>query len=123
MFFYDGMKSNMTCAMKLDTSRKGWYETMSKILGQRQGISYDWDAKEGMLYISGKIDPQKILKIAKNDKKVEIHYMKTADPYASAVDHRGYYAPRPQCPSTSMAPYYSYHDYNTSYPPQLPYYY
>ncbi|KAK4285468.1 hypothetical protein QN277_002162 [Acacia crassicarpa] len=79
MFSSEGFGStNMTCGLKVDTKCKGWDRTMCKILKKIKGVSYDLDAEEGMIYISGKVDPQKILReITKHGKHAELCWMKT----------------------------------------------
>ncbi|KAJ1422026.1 putative metal ion-binding protein [Sesbania bispinosa] len=124
--------TNMTCALKVDTRGKGWYETTSKILGKIRGVSYNLDAEKGMIYISGKVDPHKILgMIAKHGKEVDLCWMKTGDQYVtdnndygralmSASAYPPYHRNRGFCPPPPpMAYYQQYH----RYPPHLPYYY
>lgn len=85
-----------------------------------------------MIYISGKVDPQKILKrIAKHGNKVEVLWLKAGEQYGTAppmamstsyppYHHGGY------CPPPPPMPYIPYHNYALnsvgSYHPQVPYY-
>ncbi|KAI9116316.1 hypothetical protein K1719_012483 [Acacia pycnantha] len=95
MFSSEGFGStHMTCGLKVDTRCKGWDITMGKILKKIKGVSYDLDAEEGMIYISGKVDPQKILrKITKHGKHAELRWMKTGQnerahvPYGGLMPH------------------------------------
>ncbi|XP_054817073.1 heavy metal-associated isoprenylated plant protein 32-like [Prosopis cineraria] len=83
--------TNMTCGLKVDTRCKGWDRTMGKLLKKIKGVSYDLDAEEGMIYISGKVDPQKILsKITKHGKHAELCWMKTGDQNHVFMDERAH---------------------------------
>ncbi|KAF7805419.1 heavy metal-associated isoprenylated plant protein 32-like [Senna tora] len=107
MFSSGGFSVHMTCGLKVDTRCKGWDRTMSKILGKIQGVSYDLDAEEGMIYISGKVEAQKIVrKIAKYGKHAELCWIRTGDHniYANShvADERASYMPYGPMP---MPPY------------------
>ncbi|KAK2378889.1 hydroxyproline-rich glycoprotein family protein [Trifolium repens] len=132
----------MSCALKVDTNCKGWSDTITKILKKIKGLSYSFDQKEGMVYIQGKSDSQKIMRmIARHEKKVELCWMNSVEGNNYAPNNygpmnmhmtsysqyqRGYYPP----PHSSMPYYYdpmysSQHGYNApqyGYPLQPPYY-
>lgn len=93
------------------------------------GLSYEY-RKEGVVYISGRVHPQKILDlIGKHENKVELRWMKTGNQYVRGSSmpmshyppyhhhHEGYYP--------SQTPYIEYHDVNSygPYHPELPFYY
>ncbi|KEH40069.1 hypothetical protein MTR_1g021540 [Medicago truncatula] len=55
--YFHRVKSNMICALKVDTYYDGWFQTIFKILRK----------------IKGKVDSQKFLRmIAQNEKTVEV---------------------------------------------------
>ncbi|XP_028794048.1 uncharacterized protein LOC114749674 [Neltuma alba] len=97
---------------------------MGKILKKIKGVSYDLDAEEGMIYISGKVDPQKILrKITKHGKHAELCWMKTGDERAH-VPYGGI-MPLPSLPYGTPLPYHGghHHAYNRHFqPPPLPHF-
>jgi len=91
------------------------------------GLSYNFDTKEGMIYISGKVDSKKIIKMAgKHGKKVELCWINSMEgnnyantkmdmPMSSSSYPQyqgGYYPPPPPMP------YYQYNNYDpTMYAP------
>ncbi|PNY08146.1 hypothetical protein L195_g004659 [Trifolium pratense] len=132
----------MSCALKVDTSCRGWSQTMTRILKKFRGLSYSFDQKEGMVYIQGKVDSQKIMRmVARNGRKVELCWMNSVqgnnyapnnygpmDMSMSNYQHqRGYYPPPP--PHPSQMPYYQFdpmfapqHGYAPQYGYPMPYY-
>lgn len=101
------------------------------------GVSYDLDAEEGMICISGKVDPQKILKkIAKYGKHAELCWIRTGDQIMYGnnnnvmMDDRAYAPyggiPMPPFPHGRPLPYHvghypNYHPYEPfPLPPPLP---
>ncbi|KAL5746642.1 hypothetical protein ACOSP7_027788 [Xanthoceras sorbifolium] len=63
----------MTCALKIDTQTAGWHKSLIKMLTNIDGVTYSIDAQQGIAYISGKVDPGKILKmLAKSGKHAEL---------------------------------------------------
>ncbi|CAI8614990.1 unnamed protein product [Vicia faba] len=134
------MFSTTTCALKVDTNCEGWSEIISKILDEIKDLSYNFNTKEGVIYISGRMDSPKIMKmITKNGNTVKLHWMKSVKQYPPMhmpmygagypPYRRGFYPPPPY--PTPM-PYYQ-HQYNNydpmygpqryGYHPRLPYYY
>ncbi|KAJ4829553.1 hypothetical protein Tsubulata_017163 [Turnera subulata] len=80
--------THMSCALKVDTKTSGWFKTITKVLKKIAGLHYNIDAETGMAYISGRVDPNKILrKIAKAGKHAELCWVQTGkqnfhrDPY------------------------------------------
>jgi len=91
------------------------------------GLSYNFDTKEGMIYISGKVDSKKIIKMAgKHGKKVELCWINSMEgnnyanmdmPMSSSAYPQyqgGYYPPPPPPPPM---PYYQYNNYDPMYAP------
>ncbi|RHN77389.1 hypothetical protein MtrunA17_Chr1g0154271 [Medicago truncatula] len=63
----------MICALKVDTYYDGWFQTIFKILRKIKGLSCNFDTTKEIIYISGKVDSQKFLRmIAQNEKTVEV---------------------------------------------------
>ncbi|KAK3227902.1 hypothetical protein Dsin_007764 [Dipteronia sinensis] len=63
---------SLTCALKIDT-QTGWHKSLIKLLTNINGVTYSIDAQQGVAYISGKVDPGKILKmLAKSGKHAEL---------------------------------------------------
>lgn len=90
------------------------------------GLSYNLDTKEGMIYISGKVDSKKIIKMAgKHGKKVELCWINSMEgnsyanmdmPMSSSAypQYQGGYYPPPPPPPPPM-PYYQYNNYDSMY--------
>lgn len=120
----------MTCALKVDTNTKKWSETTTKILEKIKGVNYNFDTNEGMIYISGKANPRKILnRIAKHQKKVELCWVRTGEQYSYGNNMSaypttypsGYYPPPPGSYYQSYDPYFAPHQTH-GYPPFSNYY-
>ncbi|WJX30550.1 hypothetical protein P8452_19075 [Trifolium repens] len=138
MFFHEGVKSNMSCALKVDTNYKGWSNTVTKILRKIRGLSYSFDQKEGMIYIQGKVDSQKIMRmVGRHGNIMELCWMNSVEGNNYAPNNygpmhmspypqyqRGYYPP-PHSPMPYYDPMYApQHGYapQYGYHPQPPYY-
>ncbi|KAM1026512.1 hypothetical protein ACFX13_040139 [Malus domestica] len=73
-------RTYMTCGLKVDTKTGGWHKCLTKMLKKIQGASYNVDAEAGMAYISGKVDPRKLLRrLVKAGKEAEICWVRTGD--------------------------------------------
>ncbi|KAF3453358.1 hypothetical protein FNV43_RR03798 [Rhamnella rubrinervis] len=114
----------ITCGIRLDTQSSGWYKTMTKVMKDIQGATYSIDAEEGMAYVSGKVDPQKLLKrLVKAGKEAELCWVTTGPdqytnygnvgyhqhPYSSGGGS-GYYEDPRHAPYRD--PYYNWDAYN-----------
>ncbi|CAL5194373.1 unnamed protein product [Lathyrus oleraceus] len=129
----------MTCALKVNTNCEEWSETISKILEEIKDLSYTFNAKKGVIYISGRVDSPKIMKmINKHENTVKLCWMKSVKQYPSMhmtmygggylPYQRGLYPPPP--PISVPYYHYQYNNYDPmygpqqhGYHPQLPYYY
>ncbi|CAK8544204.1 unnamed protein product [Lathyrus sativus] len=137
------MFSTTTCALKVDTNSKQWSEIISKILEKIKDLSYNFNAKKGVIYISGTMDSPKIMKmINKHENTVKLCWMECVKPYppmhmpmpmpmysAGYIPYQTGFYPLPH--ATPM-PYYQnqynhcdpmYGHQQHGYHPQLPYYY
>ncbi|KAH0987334.1 hypothetical protein GBA52_014511 [Prunus armeniaca] len=66
-------RSYMTCGVKIDTNSDGWHKCLTKMLKKIQGASYNVDAEGGMAYVSGKVNPRKLIRrLVKAGKEAEL---------------------------------------------------
>ncbi|KAL4594453.1 hypothetical protein ACB092_12G022100 [Castanea dentata] len=94
----------MSCTLKVDTQSPGWHTTLSKVLMNIKGLSYDIDAKEGVARVYGKVEPKMLLKkIQKAGKKAELIEVHSEDPYAYSDTMYGH-----NYESFNDYPYYNY---------------
>jgi hypothetical protein len=90
---------------------------MLKIFYYVVGLSYSFDQKEGMIYIQGKVDSQKIMRmVARHSKKMELCWMNSVEGNS--------YAPNTYGPMDMTMSHYSQYQRGYYPPPdtQLPYY-
>ncbi|XP_022157631.1 heavy metal-associated isoprenylated plant protein 33-like [Momordica charantia] len=127
------MESNMTCGLKIDTRSEGWHKKMTRMLREIKGVSYNIDVEGGMAYVSGRVDPSKLLAIimdagkhvelcwvmAGNENNNNLHYNFGTEPQPSVSPYRqGYYSNSyyPHNPYEPTPHYYplpnSYHPYH-----------
>ncbi|KAK1575659.1 hypothetical protein Q3G72_007345 [Acer saccharum] len=82
----------MSCALKIDT-QTGWHKSLIKMLTNIDGVSYSIDAQQGIAYISGKVDPGKILTmLAKSGKHAELCWIDSGQnpnrvPFSNGYGH------------------------------------
>nr|XP_023873410.1 uncharacterized protein LOC111986004 [Quercus suber]POE84644.1 heavy metal-associated isoprenylated plant protein 35 [Quercus suber] len=94
----------MSCTLKVDTQSPGWHTTLSKVLMNIKGLSYEIDAKEGVAHVYGKVEPKILLKkIQKAGKKAELVEVHSEDPYANGDTMYGH-----NYESFNDFPYYNY---------------
>ncbi|KAJ7947572.1 putative Metal ion-binding protein [Quillaja saponaria] len=81
-------RSYMTCGLKVDTQSRGWDRTMNRILRKIKGASYDLDAEQGMMYVTGKVDPRRILrKLGKHGRHARLCWVRTEDQYCQGNNY------------------------------------
>ncbi|XP_058738928.1 uncharacterized protein LOC131610885 [Vicia villosa] len=141
------MFSTTTCALKVNTNCEGWSEIISKILNEIKDLNYNFNTKEGVIYISGRMDSPKIMKmITKHGNTVKLCWMKSVKQFPPmhmpmhAAGYpsyqRGFYPSPHPTPMPYYHPYYhqyqqyQYNNYDPMYGhhqhgyyPRLPYYY
>ncbi|CAB4277942.1 unnamed protein product [Prunus armeniaca] len=75
-------RSYMTCGVKIDTNSDGWHKCLTKMLKKIQGASYNVDAEGGMAYVSGKVNPRKLIRrLVKAGKEAELCWVRTGDEF------------------------------------------
>ncbi|KAB5568054.1 hypothetical protein DKX38_001847 [Salix brachista] len=93
--FYDLNESKGTFSgLKVETKDPEWHRTLTKVLKRIKGVSYAIDVEQGMAYIRGRVDPNKLLKkLSKGGKHADICWVETGNmnPYMS----NGYQYPPP----------------------------
>lgn len=78
------------------------------------GLSYNFDTKEGIIYISGKVDSNKIMRMtSKHGKKVKLCWINSKEGNSYAHMYQGRFYPPPPPPM----PYYRYNSYDPMYAP------
>ncbi|KAJ6414345.1 hypothetical protein OIU84_007042 [Salix udensis] len=88
------LNSNMSCGLKVETKDPEWHRTLTKVLKRIKGVSYAIDVEQGMAYIRGRVDPNKLLKkLSKGGKHADICWVETGNmnPYMN----NGYQYPPP----------------------------
>ncbi|KAJ6392395.1 hypothetical protein OIU77_026205 [Salix suchowensis] len=106
---------NKSCGLKVETKDPEWHRTLTKVLKRIKGVSYAIDVEQGMAYIRGRVDPNKLLKkLSKGGKHADICWVETGNmnPYMN----NGYQYPPPGAgypqpgpgyhPGYAMASYY-----------------
>ncbi|VVA33024.1 PREDICTED: heavy metal-associated isoprenylated plant [Prunus dulcis] len=137
-------RSYMTCGLKVDTKSGGWHKCLTKMLKKIRGASYNVDAEAGMAYISGKVNPTKLLRrLVQAGKEAEICWVRTGDQcnnydgYGEGniiVNANGYYDHHSYYRAGAVDPYMdgyngpygqrsSYYPYGHYYPQAPPYTY
>ncbi|KAB5568051.1 hypothetical protein DKX38_001844 [Salix brachista] len=84
----------MSCGLKVETKDPEWHRTLTKVLKRIKGVSYAIDVEQGMAYIRGRVDPNKLLKkLSKGGKHADICWVETGNmnPYMN----NGYQYPPP----------------------------
>jgi len=87
------------------------------------GLSYNFDTKEGIIYISGKVDSNKIMRMtSKHRKRVKLCWInsKEGNNYANMDMPMSSAYPRYQgrfYPPPPPMPYYQYNSYDPMYAP------
>ncbi|KAJ4725211.1 Metal ion binding protein [Melia azedarach] len=64
--FSSSTNAKMTCGLKVNTNDPGWYKSMTKVLKKIKGASYTIDVEEGMAYVTGRVNPTKLLRKLKS---------------------------------------------------------
>ncbi|BBH02092.1 Leucine-rich repeat protein kinase family protein, partial [Prunus dulcis] len=82
-----------TCGVKIDTNSDGWHKCLTKMLKKIQGASYNVDAEGGMAYVSGKVNPRKLIRrLVKAGKEAELCWVRTGDEFTYGNGNgNGYY--------------------------------
>ncbi|XP_010433456.1 PREDICTED: uncharacterized protein LOC104717565 [Camelina sativa] len=108
--------SHMSCVLKINMQTRGWEKSMHKLIRDIPDVTYMIDAAMGLAYVSGKINPEIILKIRKCKKHVQliqIDYGHNLTPRSSSYylpTTTGYNQPQPPTPM-SQAPAQPYMHY------------
>ncbi|CAH2064427.1 unnamed protein product, partial [Thlaspi arvense] len=71
--------TRLTCGFKVNTSSPEWHKSMTKILKKIKGGNFWIDVDEGMAYVTGQGDPNKLLKLmgSRRGKDAEMVFVKT----------------------------------------------
>ncbi|KAH8515025.1 hypothetical protein H0E87_003757 [Populus deltoides] len=126
------LNSNMSCGLKVETKDPEWHRTLTKVLKRIKGVSYAIDVEQGMAYIRGRVDPNKLLKkLSKGGKHADICWVETGNmnPYMNNgyqyPPTGGYHQPGPAYhqgyhPGYAMTSYYpkrppTYYGYGYAY--------
>ncbi|XP_010503778.1 PREDICTED: uncharacterized protein LOC104780933 [Camelina sativa] len=77
--FSSSRTKNLTCGFKVNTNSPEWHKSMTKILKKIRGGNFWIDVDEGMAYVTGQGDPNKLLKLmgSKRGKDAEMAFVKT----------------------------------------------
>ncbi|CAK7346051.1 unnamed protein product [Dovyalis caffra] len=89
-----------SCGLKVDTRDPKWHKTLTKVLKRIRGVSYTIDAEEGTALITGRVDPNKLLKkLSKGGKHTDICWIETGNMNMNNAyqyyPHGGYLQPGP----------------------------
>ncbi|KAI9161977.1 hypothetical protein LWI28_022553 [Acer negundo] len=105
----------MSCALKIDT-QTGWHKSLIKMLTNIDGVSYSIDAQQGIAYISGKVDPGKILTmLAKSGKHAELCWIDSGQNPNRVPFSNGYGHPNVHDNNGYNNPYYTTTGYGYGY--------
>ncbi|EOA15141.1 hypothetical protein CARUB_v10028517mg [Capsella rubella] len=74
MFSSNNRSTQLTCGFKVDTNSPAWQKSMAKILKNIKGGEFSLDVDEGMAYVSGEGDPNKLLKLMAGGGYHHLHY-------------------------------------------------
>ncbi|CAF2019012.1 BnaC07g32010D [Brassica napus] len=79
MFSSNRRTTRLTCGFKVNTNSPEWHKSMTKILKKIKGGSFWIDVEEGMAYVTGQGDPNKLLKLMASGrgKDAEMAFVKT----------------------------------------------
>ncbi|KAK1583204.1 hypothetical protein Q3G72_021805 [Acer saccharum] len=115
----------------MDTNDPEWYKSLSKVLRKIKGASYTINAEEGMVYITGRAEPKKLLRKLKSGKYADICWVKTGNhimyganigqgmtmeqPPPAAYNWHNHYPPPPEH-RHHMLPYYQQQRPSIAYP-------
>ncbi|KAF5727918.1 hypothetical protein HS088_TW21G00058 [Tripterygium wilfordii] len=82
----------MTCGLKVDTQSPGWQKTITKVLTNIKGVSYTIDVEEGMAYVSGRVNPNTLLKkLAKAGKHADLCWVEAGNQFSHGNTSNYYY--------------------------------
>ncbi|XP_061366236.1 heavy metal-associated isoprenylated plant protein 34-like [Gastrolobium bilobum] len=101
---------HMNCVLRVDTRSRGWENSITKLLKRVKDVSFTIDTESGIIRISGKIDPNKLLTdIKRAGKHAELIYAECGEHsrynYGSGYGYNGGYE--------KMEPQYSYPYYES----------
>ncbi|CAG7883509.1 hypothetical protein HID58_012063 [Brassica napus] len=79
MFSSNRQTTRLTCGFKVNTNSPEWHKSMTKILKKIKGGNFWIDVDEGMAYVTGQGDPNKLLKLMASGrgKDAEMAFVKT----------------------------------------------
>ncbi|KAF3592163.1 hypothetical protein DY000_02026457 [Brassica cretica] len=79
MFSSNRRTTRLTCGFRVNTNSPEWHKSMTKILKKIKGGSFWIDVDEGMAYVTGQGDPNKLLKLMASGrgKDAEMAFVKT----------------------------------------------
>ncbi|CAH2043056.1 unnamed protein product [Thlaspi arvense] len=128
MFSSNDRSTRLTCGFKVNTSSTEWHKSMTKILKTIKGGGFALDADKGMAYVSGRADPNKLLKLmgSLKGRSAQMAFLQTCGhrhhhPHDPNLFHNSYFnVQSPSCNSywpsdLGLQPYhhqYSYPGYN-----------
>ncbi|XP_010448229.1 PREDICTED: uncharacterized protein LOC104730725 [Camelina sativa] len=100
--------SHMSCVLKINMQTSGWEKSMHKLIKDIPDVTYTIDAAMGLAYVSGKINPEIILKIRKCKKHVQLIHIDYGHNLTPTTT--GYNQPQPPTPTSQAAaqPYMHY---------------
>ncbi|KAL9294596.1 hypothetical protein AtEden1_Chr3g0206991 [Arabidopsis thaliana] len=127
MFSSSHTSTSLTCGFKVNTSSPEWHKSMTKILKKIKGGNFWIDVDEGMAYVTGHGDPNKLLKLmgSKRGKDAEMAFVKTGTQHHQHHHHHdpsfysqssypgqwgGYYPV-----GSTMQPYHQQYPYSGGY--------
>ncbi|XP_010548819.1 PREDICTED: uncharacterized protein LOC104820146 [Tarenaya hassleriana] len=140
MFFSNHHPTRMTCGFKVSTNSPGWHKSMAKILKKIKGGDFAIDVEEGVAYVSGEGDIEKLLKLmgSNTDKGTEMAFVKTGswlepcDPnfygsnygyFSHGLPLSGYWQPNMAYPTTYPCHHHHHHHHTYSGHCNCGYYY
>ncbi|XP_009115783.1 uncharacterized protein LOC103841023 [Brassica rapa] len=91
MFSSNRQTTRLTCGFKVNTSSPEWHKSMTKILKKIKGGNFWIDVDEGMAYVTGQGDPNKLLKLmaSRKGKDAEMAFVKTGTHHHHDHSHFG----------------------------------
>ncbi|KAG7560413.1 hypothetical protein ISN45_Aa05g019470 [Arabidopsis thaliana x Arabidopsis arenosa] len=121
--------TSLTCGFKVNTNSPEWHKSMTKILKKIKGGNFWIDVDEGMAYVTGQGDPNKLLKLmgSKRGKDAEMAFVRTGTHHPQHHHHHdpnfynncqnsyfgqwpGYYPP-----GSAMQPYHHQYPFSGGY--------
>ncbi|KAG7539528.1 hypothetical protein ISN44_As13g031620 [Arabidopsis suecica] len=138
MFSSNNRSTQLTCGFKVNTNSPEWHKSMTRILKKIKGGDFLLDVDQGIAYISGEGDPNKLLKLMGSikGKAAEMTFVKTGGrhhlhyPNLLHYNSNSYYGqppsynsywPSDNCYSRQHPPYYSQSLAMQPYHHQYPY--